>query len=49
MARTERLERAQAELALLKGELASLHVDSRSLKDQLEETKVAAANVVSEY
>ena len=33
VARTKRLERAQAEVGLLKGELARLYVDNRSLKD----------------
>ena len=49
VARNERFERAQAKVGLLKGELARLHVDNRSLKDQLGEAKVAAANVVSKY
>ena len=49
VAKTERLERAQAEVGLLKGELARLHSDNKSLKDQLEEAKVAAANIVSKY
>ena len=49
VARTEGLERAQAEIGLLKEELARLHAENWSLKDQVEEAKVAATNVVSEY
>ena len=49
VARNERFKRAQAEVGLLKGELATLHVDSRSLKDKLGEAKAVAANTVSEY
>ena len=49
MARTEGLEKAQAEVELLKGELAILHAENRSLKVQLEEAKVAAANAISEH
>ena len=33
VARNKRFERAQAEVELLKGELARLHVDNRSLQD----------------
>ena len=49
MARNERLERAQAGVGLLKGELTRLHADNRSLKDQLEEAKAVAAKAVFEY
>ena len=49
VARTERLERAQAEIGLLKGELARLYMKNRSMEVQLEEAKVAAANTVYEY
>ena len=49
MARIEGLEKAQAEIRLLKGELARLYEESRSLKLQLEEGKTAAANVIAEY
>ena len=45
----ERFEKAQAEVGLLKGELARLHADNRSLKDQLGEAKAATANAVFEY
>ena len=49
VARNERFKKAQAKVELLKGELARLHADNRSLKNQLGEAKVAAANEVSEY
>ena len=53
MAQNKRFERAQAEVGLLKGELARLHVENKSLQDQLNVTKdevgVTASNVVSEY
>ena len=46
-------ERIQDELGLLKGELAQLDADNRSLKSQLneakEEARIAAAKAVSEY
>ena len=46
VARNERFERAQAEVRLLKGELAKLHADNRLLQDQ---AKAAAAKVLFEY
>ena len=49
VARNEGLERAQAEVGLLKGELARFHADNRSLKDQLGEAKVVATKAVSAY
>ena len=49
VARIEGLEKAQAEIGLLKGELAKLHTDSKLLKLQLKEAKAAVANAVSEY
>ena len=49
MARTEGLEKAQAKIELLKGELARLHAENRSLKVQLEEAKATTINTVSEY
>ena len=45
VAKNERFER----VGLLKGELARLHADNMSLKDQLGEAKAAAANAISEY
>ena len=49
VAMNERLESTQAKVWLLKGELVRLHTNNRSLKDQLGEAKVVAANAVSEY
>ena len=49
VAKTKGLEKAQAEIGLLKGELTKLHVENRSLKLQLEEAKIASANMDSEY
>ena len=49
VARNKRLERAQAEVELLKEELTRLYAENRSLKDQLEGAKAAAVNAVSEY
>ena len=49
MARSVELEKAQAEIRLLKGELARLHKEGRSLRLQLEEAKATTANEVSEY
>ena len=49
VAKTKGLKNAQAEIGLLKGELAKLHVENRSLKLQLEEAKIASANMVFEY
>ena len=49
MARNERFERAQAEIRLLKRELARLHANNRSLQDQLREAKATAAKAASEY
>ena len=53
VARNERYQKVQAELALLKGELSRFHAKNKSLQDQLKAAKdevgVAAANVVSEY
>ena len=49
VAKNERLEKVQAEVGLLKRELARLHADNKSLKDQLEGAKAAAANAASEY
>ena len=49
----ERYKGVQAEVGLLKGELACLHVENRLLQDQLnkakEESGTAAAKAVSEY
>ena len=39
VARTERYERVQAEVGLLKRELARLHADNRPLQTQLNEAK----------
>ena len=47
MARIERYERAQAEIGLLKGELAHLYAENRSLQDQLSETKDEAKAVAA--
>ena len=53
VAQNERYERVQAEVGLLKGDLALLHAENRSLQDQLNEAKeeagTAAGKVVSEY
>ena len=53
VARNERYKGFQAELRLLKGELALLYAENKSLYDQLNEAKdeagVTAANMVSEY
>ena len=51
VARTEWQEKAQAEIGLLKRELARLYEESRSLKLQLKKAKATAtaANAVSEY
>ena len=49
VARTEGLERAQAEIGLLKGELTRLYAENRSLKVQLEEANATVANAVFEY
>ena len=42
VARNKRFERAQAEVGMLKGELAKLHADNKSLQDQLGKAKAAA-------
>ena len=51
--RTEKYEQVQAEVRLLKGELALLHANNRSLQTQLNEAKekagIAIAKAVSEY
>ena len=49
VARSKELEKARAEIWLLKGELARLHEESRSLRLQLDKAKATMANVVSEY
>ena len=49
MARNERFERVQVEVGLLKGELAKLHSNNKSLQDQLGEAKAEATKAVSEY
>ena len=53
VARTEKYEQVQAEVGLLKGELAQLHAEKRSLQTQLNEAKeevgTAAAKAISEY
>ena len=53
VARTEKYEQAQAEVELLKGELARLHVDNTSLQTQLneakEEVRTTAVKAVSKY
>ena len=49
VAKIEGLEKAQVEIGLLKGELARLHMESKSFKLQLEEAKTAATNTISEY
>ena len=53
VARSEKYEKVQDELGLLKEELARLHAENRSLQTQLNEAKeeagTAAAKAVSEY
>ena len=49
MAKSEELEKTQAKIGLLKGELAKLHKESKSLRLQLEEAKIVAANADFEY
>ena len=49
VARSEELDKTRAKIGLLKGQLARLHEEERSLKLQLDEAKAATANVVSEY
>ena len=53
VAQNKRFERAQAEVRLLKRELARLHAENRSLQDQLNEAKdeagAAATKAVFEY
>ena len=53
VAQSEKYEKVQDELGLLKGELAQLHADKRSLQTQLNEAKeevgIAVAKAVSEY
>ena len=49
VARNQKFERAQAKVGLLKGELARLHTDNRSLYDQLDKAKATATKAVSEY
>ena len=49
VAQSKELEKSQDEIGLLKGELARLYEESRSLRLQLEEAKVMAANAISEY
>ena len=53
VAPTKKYEQVQAKVRLLKGELARLHADNRSLQTQLNEVKEEAgtttAKVVSEY
>ena len=49
MARSKELENAQTEIGLLKGELARLYKESRSLRLQLEEAKATVSNAVSKY
>ena len=49
VARNQKFERSQAKVELLKGELARLHVDNRSLYVQLDEAKATATKAVSEY
>ena len=43
------LEKAQAEIGLLKEELATLHEEGKSLRLQLDEVKAATVNAISEY
>ena len=53
VAGTEKYKQVQAEVGLLKGELAWLHTDNRLLQTQLNEAKeeagIATAKAVSEY
>ena len=53
VARSEKYEKVQDELGLLKGELTRLYAENRSLQTQLNEAKeeagTATAKVVSEY
>ena len=49
VAKTERYERAKAEIGLLKRELAYLHAENKSLQNHLSEAKADAAKVISEY
>ena len=53
VARTEKYEQVQAEVGLLKEELARLHAKNRLLQTQLneakEEVRIAATKAVSEY
>ena len=51
--RNKKFERAQAEIRMLKEELAQLHAENRSLQEQLneakDEAKAAAAKAISKY
>ena len=49
VAKSEELKKAQVEIGLLKGEVARHHKEGRSLRLQLEQAKVVAANAVSKY
>ena len=49
VAKFKELEKAQAEIGLLKGQLARLHEEGRLLRLQLDEAKAEAANAVFEY
>ena len=49
VAKSEELEKAWAEIGLLKGELTKLHKEGRSLRLQLDEAKAVVTNAASEY